>query len=284
MANRSRAITYDDAYQLSCRFDQQIRSAAPQSVIGIARGGVVPAVMLAQRHGLPLAIITKPRGQASSWSAGRLPEHERVLLVDDIVASGDTMAACAAFLAERGNHVITCALFYDEQCEARGRQPDIGVPASQFIRYPWDALDSTPQTSRHRQQHGTVSPAEEQPFVALCVDALMPGALDHVPEWILRLPADNLCVVTTAARQAVAAWLETCGLRGITVHALSPEASIDEKTALLDALDVSACVHGTLQEALEIATQCPVIDVYWAGRDKAYRLGGISVPSSQRAA
>jgi len=85
----------------------------PEVVIGIARGGLVPAAVIAFRLGLPLREVraslyddAKPAHklhhapQVENISGEFL--NQRVLLVDDVVKTGATLSAVKRILLENG--------------------------------------------------------------------------------------------------------------------------------------------------------------------------------------
>lgn len=87
-------------------------------VVGIAESGIVPASLLAHQLGFPLhllrinyrALDNSPRRSAPTLLADipTLPEHMRILLVDDVSVSGQTLALARDLL--KGHEVITFAL------------------------------------------------------------------------------------------------------------------------------------------------------------------------------
>jgi uncharacterized protein len=71
---------------------------APDIIVGIARGGLVPATMLSHYLGKPLEVINyslrdRKVSQASEMNdvALKIKEKKKVLLVDDICDGGDTL-------------------------------------------------------------------------------------------------------------------------------------------------------------------------------------------------
>ena len=108
-------------------------------VIGIARGGVVPASLAAYQLDRPLQVIrVQYRADDNQplhdtpvlLSQPPLPEAPlRILLVDDVCVSGSTMAAARAALA--GHEVVTLV------CKGRGDFvlfPEI----SECVAWPWN--------------------------------------------------------------------------------------------------------------------------------------------------
>ena len=88
-------------------------------VVGIARGGVVPASLIAHQHGKPFNLLqvnyrddaNNPRHEAPVLLQDIIPEipkNQKILLVDDVSVSGKTMDFARQFFPE--NIVTTFAL------------------------------------------------------------------------------------------------------------------------------------------------------------------------------
>ena len=87
-------------------------------VVGIGRGGIVPAAMLAHQLGLPLTVLSlnyrddtnQPRYETPQRLAPlpALPAGAHLLLVDDVAVTGRTLDAAKALLA--GHPITTVVL------------------------------------------------------------------------------------------------------------------------------------------------------------------------------
>lgn len=111
----------------------------PTRIIGIARGGMIPAVMIAHRFGisnvdslglqlrdgrlsgLPPTTVTA----MSSWTA------EGCLFVDDLWDSGATMKKIRKWFPES----LTCTLYY--KAAAERNKPPINFPGQWMPEEPW---------------------------------------------------------------------------------------------------------------------------------------------------
>lgn len=63
-------------------------------------------------------------------AAGILDEHDRVLLVDDVLATGGTLAAAAALVASTGAQLAGVSVLVDlVALNGRSKLPDVGVYA-----------------------------------------------------------------------------------------------------------------------------------------------------------
>jgi len=135
----------------------QVRASgwAPDFVVGIGRGGLVPAVYLSHRLDLPMLSIdhsSKVPGFAEEL-LGKVAEKsargERLLFVDDINDSGGTIARVRALLAEAGCHDdnlrfavlisnVASQVSVDFHSETIDRTGD-----KRWFVFPWEAVGTT---------------------------------------------------------------------------------------------------------------------------------------------
>ena len=79
-------------------------------MVGIARGGLVPATMAAGMLALPLAMIGFERAAGFAAWIGPPPSARRILLVDDGCSTGRTMASVREALMREGRDCLTLAV------------------------------------------------------------------------------------------------------------------------------------------------------------------------------
>ena len=107
-------------------------------VIGIGRGGIVPAAMLAHQLGLPMTVLSlnyrddanQPRYEAPQRLAPLpdLPAGARLLLVDDVSVTGRTLDAAKALLPD---HPITTVVL-------KGKGDHVLFPeVPECVLWPW---------------------------------------------------------------------------------------------------------------------------------------------------
>lgn len=113
-------------------------------VVGIARGGVVPASLAAYRLEADLAVV-----QLNYRDDANRPCHEgpvvlsdlvvpphvrRVLLVDDVAVTGATLQAARGLLEDRGLQVTTLVM--------KGQADHVLFPdVRSCVRWPWKPLE-----------------------------------------------------------------------------------------------------------------------------------------------
>ena len=88
-----RFIGYDQAERMVAALLDDVALWRPDAVVGIVRGGLVPATMVSCMLALPLFMIGWERRTGASFWRGSAPEEKRLLLVDDCCATGETMRA-----------------------------------------------------------------------------------------------------------------------------------------------------------------------------------------------
>lgn len=125
---------------------------APTYLIGIGRGGLVPAVFLSHATGLPMLSVDFS-GQVADFArealtrlAGRAAGGERLLFLDDINDSGRTIGLLRRLLAEAGAPAtnIRFATLIDNLASAQrvdyaARTIDRAVTKDWFV-FPWEAM------------------------------------------------------------------------------------------------------------------------------------------------
>jgi len=115
-------------------------------VVGIARGGIPPAMVVADRLRVPIDFINV-KSYTGVQQRGRVKiistlfedaSMKDVLVVDDLVDQGETMETILAFLEEKyhPNRIMTGALFIKPWSKFR---PDYFVDTTDaWIVFPWE--------------------------------------------------------------------------------------------------------------------------------------------------
>jgi len=124
----------------------------PSFLIGIGRGGLVPAVYLSHATGLPMLSVDHS-SQVAEFAdapltrlAARTRAGEKLLLIDDINDSGQTIAKLRAHLAEAdavpGSVRFATLIDNETSCqrvEYRARTIDRTFTKDWFV-FPWEAV------------------------------------------------------------------------------------------------------------------------------------------------
>lgn len=115
----------------------------PELLVGLARGGLVPTLLLSETLNVPLRVVhySSKVGKGNNKNHSNvLPEfnEQRILFVDDITDGGHTMQEVYNHYATR-HDVKTAVIYYKESSVY---QPDIfwwKLPANApFINFPWE--------------------------------------------------------------------------------------------------------------------------------------------------
>ncbi len=143
-------LSFDDVRQLVQTLGDQLRGVQFDFMLGISRGGVFPAGLLAKRldcydlrvisvqhydkqnHRLPHPILIQAP-----------PEEvligKRVLIVDEVWDSGHSIALVKKYVARANGTPIVATLHYKPSRSEVQEKPDYyAALADSWIRYPWE--------------------------------------------------------------------------------------------------------------------------------------------------
>src|SRR5688500_35491 len=91
--------TYDWVESAAPKNRDRLRAEKFEHVVGILRGGTMPAFMAAQMTDASLSFLAFSRDDKRvTWSGQAPPKKSKVLLVDDISGEGHTLSASKQFL------------------------------------------------------------------------------------------------------------------------------------------------------------------------------------------
>ncbi|WP_067473008.1 phosphoribosyltransferase [Nocardia amamiensis] len=133
----------------------------PEVIVGILRGGMVPAVMLAHHLGVrdvrgvevTHTLSDTPNGAKSAIpqianpaSLGALAPGTDVLLVDDVAGSGDTVEHAARLLPDAGRlrraivvvNTVNWYAAHPDSVAPEHVQDYIGCTCAGWVRFPWE--------------------------------------------------------------------------------------------------------------------------------------------------
>jgi adenine/guanine phosphoribosyltransferase-like PRPP-binding protein len=163
-------LGYDQTERMIAALLDRAAEWRPDMVVGISRGGLVPASMAAGLLALPLAMIGFERGTGAVRWIGAVPEAGRVLLVDDGCSTGGTMRAVRAALLAEGRECLTLAVVHDP--EVTGYVPDLSHPMRALWRFPWERGEATPSGRALRASGAGPDRVTEAPFHGLDLDGV----------------------------------------------------------------------------------------------------------------
>ena len=127
----------------------------PDFLVGVGRGGLVPAAYLSHRTGITMLSVDHSAGDAAfadellAKLAVKSREGQRILIVDDINDSGSTIAYLRDVLVSHGcsePHIRVAVLVNNARSKARVEYAGTHMDRSQDKRwfvFPWEAVAKT---------------------------------------------------------------------------------------------------------------------------------------------
>jgi hypoxanthine phosphoribosyltransferase len=165
-------LGYDQTERMIAALLDRAAAWQPDAVVGIARGGLVPASMAAGLLASQLAMIGFERATGTVGWIGTPPDAGRILLVDDGCSTGGTMRAVRAALLAEGRDCLTLAVVHDPEVTAY--VPDLSHPMRALWRFPWERGEATPTGRALRATGAGPDRATEAPFHGLDLDGVFP--------------------------------------------------------------------------------------------------------------
>lgn len=156
MARNPRALTWADVQLLAKNLAAAVAGdGLPEVIVAIARGGLIPAVMIAHTLGIrDVAAITITHTTGDEVNAAKTaqpviarpdglgdPAGLDVLLVDDIAGSGDTLTTATALLATHGAARIRAATLClnTANWQTHNDEPTyVGEREEGWVIFPWE--------------------------------------------------------------------------------------------------------------------------------------------------
>lgn len=140
-----------DAWQVATgRIARVVAGWQPDLLAGIESRGFLTAAPLAQRLGLGFVMLRKPGklpGETISLSYGleygqdtlhiqadAIRPGQRVVVLDDLLATGGTLAASVALLRKAGAEVVGCSVMIE--LDGLGGRERLDVPLHTLMHYP----------------------------------------------------------------------------------------------------------------------------------------------------
>lgn len=298
-------IGYDQAERMLAAMLDRAEQWRPDAVVGIARGGMVPATMAACLLALPLFSLAWDRASGATAWIGPRPDGRRILLVDDCCATGATMRSVRIALHDEGRDCLTLTIVHDP--ETTGFVPDLSHPMRALFRFPWERGEATPAARALRTTGAAADRATEAPFYGLDLDGVF---LPDVPlaEYRADLTAalarrqslpllpnlphfspDRAVVITgrpICDHADTAAWLARCGHGALALEcrppdvADTPDGVAQYKAAAATRWGCTHFVESDAEQAIRIAAAAPHLLVSWWAADdaRAWLIGAAAQP------
>ena len=299
-------ISYDRAERMVAALLDGVMAWQPDAVVAILRGGMVPATMAACMLALPLCMITWDRRAGTTAWVGPSPEGNRILLVDDCCATGQTMRAARDAMLGHGAACTTLTIVHDP--ETTRYLPDFSHPMRDLFRFPWERGEATPAARALRATGAPADRSTEAPFIGLDLDGVflpdVPRAhydadqaealrRRHAQEQYAVLPpfvAERAVVITGRPeidRAQTQAWLARWGHAGL--HLECRPADVADDVASVAQYKASTatrwgCTHfveSDPEQAIRIAALAPHLLVSWWSADetRAWMIGSAGQPA-----
>jgi hypothetical protein len=254
---------------------------------------------------LPLAMLRWSRGTCTAAWVGELPAGQRLLLVDDCCATGETMRGVRAWLLRQGFECLTMTVVHDP--ETTGFVPDLSHPMTALFRFPWERGEATPAARALRATGAAADRVTEAPFVGLDLDGIfLPDiplaeyqadlaralARRHALPVFGQLPpfgADRAVVITgrpACDHAQTSTWLADCGHGALPLEC-RPEHIADDPASVArykaEAATRWGCTHfveSDPEQAIRIAAIAPHLLVSWwsAAEARAWLIGAAGQP------
>jgi hypoxanthine phosphoribosyltransferase len=281
-------LGYDQTERMVAALLDRAAQWQPDVVVGIVRGGLVPATMAAGILALPLAMIGFERTSGTAQWVVPPANGGRVLLVDDGCSTGRTMQAVRAALLLEGRDCLTLAVVHDP--EVTRYVPDLSHPLRMLWRFPWERGEATPTGRALRASGAGPDRAVELPYYGLDLDGVfLPDVPDavyqadiaeavlrrHALEPFAKLPyfAPDRAVVITGRpdtdRERTEGWLRQWGHGSLPLECRpariehTPDAVARYKAETATRLGCTHFVESDAEQALRIAAHAPHLVVSW---------------------
>ncbi len=301
-----RDVGWEEFGGLCKELAKQVQALGPHdAVVGIARGGLVPATMAAGIMALPVAMVGFERNAGTTQWIGARPDGNRVLLVDDGCSTGHTMQSVRENLLAQGLECLTLAVVHDP--DVTGYVPDLSHAMRALWRFPWERGEATPTGRALRATGAGPDRTTELPFYGLDMDGVfLPDVPDAVyradiAEAVLRrhglepfptLPffsSDRAVVITGRPdedRERTQAWLARWGHGDLPLECRpldiphNPDAVARYKAAAATRWGCTHFVESDAEQALRIAAHAPHLVVsWWSATDaRAWLIGVAAQP------
>lgn len=150
-------LSWNECHELVELLASPLRGRSIDTVVGISRSGLVPAVMLSHALGIrDFAVLDIARTKSDAHHSdkhspvlrdvmnARLLSAKQVLLVDDIVGAGETLRVARDVLTSLGARPTTAALVFNRgnaRCDPLPELDHYGCRVECWVEFPWECKD-----------------------------------------------------------------------------------------------------------------------------------------------
>jgi hypothetical protein len=277
-------LGYDQVERMVAALLETATRWQPDAVVGLARGGIVPAAMAAGILALPLAFVAHDKATGAVTWIGAPAPGRRVLLVDDCCSSGHTLQRARVTLCAEGRECLTLVVVHDP--DTIRHLPDLSHPMRALFRLPWERGEATPTGRAAKASGRNLDHRAEAPFVGLGMDETMLATLNT---GLPRLPSERAVLISglpVSARGRISAALAASPYRRLPLEC-RPDATAGDSMSVArfkaEAATRWGCTHfveADADQAIVIAGHAPHLIVTWwsiaAGR--GWTIGAAAQP------
>lgn len=279
-------ISYDQVERMVAALLEVATAWRPDAVVGLARGGVVPAAMAAGILALPLAFVGHDKATGVVTWIGPPAPGRRILLVDDCCSSGETLQRGRIALCAEGRECLTLVVVHDP--DTIRYPPDLSHPMRALFRLPWERGEATPTGRAAKASGNNLDYRVEAPFVGLGLDetllaALTVGALPFSPGRAVLISGLSL-----PEHQRITAALAATPYRLLPLEC-RPASIVDNKILVArfkaEAATRWGCTHfveADAEQAIMISGRAPHLIVTWWSVEAArgWTIGAAAQPDT----
>ena len=158
------AVTWEEIYSLLLGLSEKIRlDYKPEVLVGILRGGVFPALILSDLLGiknLSTIGLRHYEGINRTMTQGILNqpvsfplEYRKVLLVDDVADTGESLITAIKHIKEKGAKELRCATIYYKPWSTI--RPDYySRETEKWIVFPWELRETIQDVLEEFERQG----------------------------------------------------------------------------------------------------------------------------------
>jgi len=262
-------IGYDQVERMVAALLPAAAAWAPDEVVGIARGGVVPAAMAAGILALPLSFISHDKATGAVTWIGTPASGLRVLLVDDCCSSGSTLQRARSALCGEGRQCMTLVVVHDP--DTVRHMPDLSHPMRDLFRLPWERGEATPTGRAAKSSGVNMDLAAEAPFIGVGLDEALISTIANTDS-IPRFPLDRAVLIGVLPERrhtGILASLATTPYRHLPLELARETTATDNSATARRKAEIATrwgCTHFIecdAGQAIEISGHAPHLIVTW---------------------